>query len=66
MGGTKTTPLPGAVGDDQIKSIPTMPVFQGGKIVKQIVSAEPQVASLRDLENSSSPAEPFRDRRRSQ
>ena len=30
-------------------SIPTMAVFQGGKIVKQIVGAKPKAAMLRDL-----------------
>jgi thioredoxin 1 len=31
-------------------SIPTMAVFQGGKIVKQIVGAKPKSAILKDLE----------------
>ena len=35
----------------QIMSIPTMAVFQGGKIVKQIVGAKPKAAILRDLES---------------
>ena len=33
----------------QILSIPTMSVFQGGKIVKTIVGAKPKSALLRDL-----------------
>ena len=33
-----------------IMSIPTMAVFQGGKIVKQIVGAKPKAAILKDLE----------------
>ncbi|MEI6624245.1 MAG: thioredoxin [Actinomycetes bacterium] len=32
-----------------ITSIPTMAVFKGGKIVKQIVGAKPKAALLRDL-----------------
>ena len=40
---------PGAARDYQIMSIPTMAVFQGGKIVKQIVGAKPKAAILRDL-----------------
>lgn len=32
-----------------ITSIPTMAVFQDGKIVKQIVGAKPKAALLRDL-----------------
>lgn len=32
-----------------ITSIPTMAVFQGGQIVKQIVGAKPKVALLSDL-----------------
>ena len=35
----------------QIMSIPTMAVFQGGKIVKQIVGAKPKAAILKDLES---------------
>ena len=35
--------------DYQIMSIPTMAVFQGGKMVKQIVGAKPKAALLRDL-----------------
>ena len=42
---------PGAARDYQIMSIPTMAVFQGGKIVKQIVGAKPKAAILRDLES---------------
>jgi thioredoxin 1 len=34
----------------QIMSIPTMSVFQGGQIVKNIVGAKPKAALLRDLE----------------
>jgi thioredoxin 1 len=33
-----------------VMSIPTMAVFQGGKIVKSIVGAKPKAAILRDLE----------------
>ena len=36
--------------DYQIMSIPTMAVFQGGKIVKSIVGAKPKAAILKDLE----------------
>ena len=35
--------------DYQIMSIPTMAVFQGGKMVKQIVGARPKAALLNDL-----------------
>ncbi len=42
---------PGAARDYSIMSIPTMAVFQGGKIVKQIVGAKPKAAILRDLES---------------
>ena len=42
---------PGVARDDQIMSIPTMAVFQGGKIVKQIVGAKPKAAILKDLES---------------
>ncbi len=41
---------PGAARDYQILSIPTMAVFQGGKMVKSIVGAKPKAAILRDLE----------------
>jgi thioredoxin 1 len=41
---------PGAARDYSIMSIPTMAVFQGGKIVKQIVGAKPKAALLKDLE----------------
>jgi thioredoxin 1 len=41
---------PGVARDYQIMSIPTMSVFQGGKIVKSIVGAKPKAAILRDLE----------------
>ena len=34
----------------QILSIPTMSVFQGGEIVKQIVGAKPKAALLKELE----------------
>jgi thioredoxin 1 len=34
----------------QILSIPTMSVFQGGQIVKQIVGAKPKAALLKELE----------------
>jgi thioredoxin 1 len=40
---------PGAARDYQIMSIPTMAVFSGGKIVKQIVGARPKAAILREL-----------------
>ena len=35
--------------DYRIMSIPTMAVFQGGQIVKQIVGAKPKAALMRDL-----------------
>ena len=41
---------PGAARDYSIMSIPTMAVFQGGKLVKSIVGAKPKAAILRDLE----------------
>ena len=34
----------------QILSIPTMSVFQGGQVVKQIVGAKPKAALLKELE----------------
>jgi thioredoxin 1 len=34
-----------------ITSIPTMNVYQGGQVVKQIVGAKPKAALLRDLQN---------------
>ena len=34
----------------RIMSIPTMSVFQGGQVVKNIVGAKPKAALLRDLE----------------
>jgi thioredoxin 1 len=34
----------------QILSIPTMSVFQGGKVVAQIVGAKPKAALLKELE----------------
>jgi thioredoxin 1 len=33
----------------QIMAIPTMSVFQGGEVVKQIVGAKPKAALLREL-----------------
>ena len=42
---------PSIARDYQIMSIPTMAVFQGGKIVKQIVGAKPKAAILKDLES---------------
>ena len=42
---------PDTARDYQIMSIPTMAVFQGGKIVKQIVGAKPKAAILKDLES---------------
>ena len=41
---------PGVARDYGIMSIPTMSVFQGGKVVKSIVGAKPKAAILRDLE----------------
>jgi thioredoxin 1 len=41
---------PNVARDYQIMSIPTMSVFQGGKIVKTIVGAKPKAALLSDLE----------------
>ncbi len=35
----------------QIMSIPTMSVFQGGKLVKSIVGAKPKAALLSDLKD---------------
>jgi thioredoxin 1 len=40
---------PGTARDYQIMSIPTMAVFQNGKIVKSIVGAKPKAAILQDL-----------------
>jgi len=40
---------PNVARDYQIMSIPTMSVFQGGKIVKTIVGAKPKAALLNDL-----------------
>jgi thioredoxin 1 len=34
-----------------ILSIPTMSVFAGGKVVKNIIGAKPKAALLRDLES---------------
>ncbi len=42
---------PSAARDYRIMSIPTMAVFQGGQIVKQIVGAKPKAAILKDLES---------------
>ena len=42
---------PSIARDYQIMSIPTMAVFHGGKIVKQIVGAKPKAAILKDLES---------------
>ena len=42
---------PGTARDYQIMSIPTMAVFQNGKIVKSIVGAKPKAAILKDLES---------------
>ena len=40
---------PAVARDYSIMSIPTMSVFKGGKVVKQIVGAKPKAALLRDL-----------------
>ncbi len=40
---------PGIARDYQIMSIPTLNVYQGGKVVKTIVGAKPKAALLRDL-----------------
>jgi thioredoxin 1 len=40
---------PGIARDYSIMSIPTMSVFSGGKVVKQIVGAKPKAALLKDL-----------------
>jgi thioredoxin 1 len=40
---------PGVARDYQIMSIPTMSVFQNGKVVKTIVGAKPKAALLNDL-----------------
>jgi len=42
---------PSTARDYSIMSIPTMAVFSGGKIVKQIVGAKPKAAILKDLES---------------
>ncbi len=42
---------PSTAREYQIMSIPTMAVFSGGKIVKQIVGAKPKAAILKDLES---------------
>ena len=41
---------PNVARDYQIMSIPTMAVFEKGKIVKSIVGAKPKAAILKDLE----------------
>ena len=41
---------PGVAQTYQILSIPTMSVFAGGEVVKQIVGAKPKAALLRELE----------------
>ena len=40
---------PRTASDYGIVSIPTLNVFQGGRVVKQIVGAKPKAALLRDL-----------------
>jgi thioredoxin 1 len=40
---------PATARDYQVMSIPTMIVFQDGKMVKQIVGAKPKAALLQDL-----------------
>ena len=40
---------PSTARDYQIMSIPTMAVFQGGKMVKSIVGAKPKAALLKEL-----------------
>jgi thioredoxin 1 len=40
---------PGTARDYQVMSIPTMIVFQDGKVVKQIVGARPKATLLDDL-----------------
>ena len=40
---------PGTARDYQVMSIPTMAVFQGGKLVKTIVGARPKSAILGEL-----------------
>jgi thioredoxin 1 len=40
---------PNVARDYQIMSIPTMSVFQDGKVVKTIVGAKPKAALLKDL-----------------
>jgi thioredoxin 1 len=40
---------PRVASDYGIVSIPTLNVFQGGKVVKQIIGAKPKAALLKDL-----------------
>ncbi len=40
---------PRSASDYGIVSIPTLNVFQGGKVVKQIIGAKPRAALLKDL-----------------
>ncbi len=40
---------PGVARDYQVMSLPTMNVYQGGRVVKQIVGAKPKAALLNDL-----------------
>ncbi|HVV09102.1 thioredoxin [Amycolatopsis sp.] len=40
---------PGTARDYQVMSIPTLILFKGGKMVKQIVGAKPKGALLQDL-----------------
>lgn len=40
---------PGVTQRYQIMAIPTMSVFKGGEVVKQIVGAKPKAAMLREL-----------------
>jgi len=40
---------PRIASDYGIVSIPTLNVFQGGKVVKQIIGAKPKAALLKDL-----------------
>ncbi|MCU0300228.1 MAG: thioredoxin [Candidatus Nanopelagicales bacterium] len=40
---------PRTASDYGIVSIPTLNVFQGGKVVKQIIGAKPKAALLKDL-----------------
>jgi thioredoxin 1 len=40
---------PGTAAQYRVMSIPTLNVYSGGKVVKQIVGAKPKAALLRDL-----------------